>query len=308
MVDERTVPLVAPPLPTGAEQVLRPDHPLLAEHERRYEGHPAADASQWSRDYIGNTIDMRFFRANSGYVWQQWDVADPFRYGLTTYYTRLHDRLGLFDRLEEDGLFGAETYDVDGVRVSRDLLDSINELTFLDDELGISKRELTILDIGAGYGRLAHRTTTAYENVKYLCTDAIPLSTFLSSYYLDFRGVADRAAVIPLDEVAEAVAGMRIDLAVNIHSFSECPASAITWWLDLLAENDVRHLMIVPNTDTRLLSKELEGPKVDLRPLLGARGYELARVRPKYGSSDFMQKHGLHGRFPMFYFLFERRR
>jgi hypothetical protein len=116
-VTERTVPLRPPPLPADAEEVLRPDHPLLAEYERRYEGH----------------------RANSGYVWQQWDAADPFRYGLTTYYTRLHDRLGLFEKLDEDGLFGAETYDVDGIRVSRDVLDSINELTFLDDELGISQ-------------------------------------------------------------------------------------------------------------------------------------------------------------------------
>jgi hypothetical protein len=138
-VTERTVPLRPPPLPADAEEVLRPDHPLLAEYERRYEGHPATDASQWSRDYIRSTIDMQFFRANSGYVWQQWDAADPFRYGLTTYYTRLHDRLGLFEKLDEDGLFGAETYDVDGIRVSRDVLDSINELTFLDDELGISQ-------------------------------------------------------------------------------------------------------------------------------------------------------------------------
>jgi SAM-dependent methyltransferase len=166
---------------------------------------------------------------------------------------------------------------------------------------------VTILDIGAGYGRLAHHATTAFANVTYVCTDAIPLSTFVSRDYLHFRGV-DRATVIPLDRIADEIAGTKVDLAVNIHSFSECPASAITWWLDLLAENEVQHVMIVPNTDTRLLSKEREGPKVDLRPLLTGRGYELVRLRPKYGSSDFMWRHGLHGRFPMFYFLFERRR
>jgi len=249
---------------------------------------------------------MRFFRGNSAYVWQQWDAADPFRYGLATYFTRLHDRLGLFERLHEDGLFGAETYDMDGLLVSRDLLDSIAELTFLDDELGISERDVTILDIGAGYGRLAHRATTAFDNVTYLCTDAIPLSTFLSGYYLDFRGVTKRAHVVPLDEIATIIAGRRVDIAVNIHSFSEAPFSAIEWWLDLIVENDVQHLLIVPNTDTRLLSKELAGPKVDLMPVIEARGFELVRMRPKY-FSDFMQKHGLHGPFPMFYFLFARR-
>jgi putative sugar O-methyltransferase len=295
-------------LPPGAKDFLRPDNSRLLEYERRYEGHPAADFSQWSSEYIRHEIDMRFFRANSAYVWQQWDDADTFRYGLTTYYVRLHDRLCLLERLHEDGLFGAETYDIDGTLVSRDLLDSIIELTFLDDELAISQGDMTILDIGAGYGRLAHRATTAFENVTYLCTDAIPLSTFLCEYYLDFRGVADRSTVLPLDEVAEAIAGRKIDLAVNIHSFSESPLTAIEWWLDLLADNDVDHLMIVPNQQLRLVSKEREGPKVDFMPVVRASGFELVRLRPKYGSSEFVQKHGLHGPFPMFYFLFKRRR
>jgi hypothetical protein len=298
----------APPLPQGAEAVLRPDHPMLADYERRYAGHPTAVPSQWSHDYIRNTIEMRSFRANNSYVWQQWDRADPFRYGLATYFTRLHDRLGLFDRLGEDGLFGAETYDIDGLLVSRDLLDSIGELTFLDDELEISKGDVTILDIGAGYGRLAHRTTTAFENVTYLCTDAVPLSTFLSSYYLEFRGVDDRARVIPLDRIEDALAGRKIDLAVNIHSFAECPVSAIGWWLDLLAASDVAHLLIVPNTKTRLLSKERDGPRIDFMPLVESAGFELVRTRAKYAGSDFMQEHGLHGAFPTYYFLFARRR
>ena len=292
-------------LPPSAEEILRPDHPLLAEYAQRYQGHPAAESTQWSADYIRSSIDMRCFRANSGYVWQQWDAADPFRYGLTTYYTRLHDRLGLFGLLEEDGLFGAETYDVDRVLVSRDLLDSISELTFLDDELGISEGDVMILDIGAGYGRLAHRASTAFENVRYLCTDAIPLSTFLSSYYLDLRGVGNRATVVPLDEITGALRGERIDLAINIHSFSEMPITAIDWWLQLLGENDVRHLMIVPNQATRLVSKERQGPKVDFLPHVEAAGFELKRMRPKY-QSEFMQKHGLHGPFPAYYFLFER--
>jgi len=301
----------APPppasLPPGAEDVLRPDHPLLADYEKRYAGHPAAISSQWSQDYIRNSIDMRLFRSNNSYVWQQWDSADPFRFGLATYYTRLHDRFGLFDRLGEDGLFGAETYDIDGTTVSRDLLDSIAELTFLEEEVGLSREGVTILDIGAGYGRLAHRATTAFENVTYLCTDAVPLSTFISGYYLRFRG-ADRATVIPLDEIEGAVADTQIDVAVNIHSFAECPIDAIKWWLDLLSRSTAEHLMIVPNTKDRLLSKERHAPRVDFKPLVGAAGFELVRTQPKYGDSDFMQKHGLHGSFPMFYFLFARRR
>jgi putative sugar O-methyltransferase len=298
-----TTPLPSPPLPPGAGDVLRVDHPLLAEYTSRYRGHPAATWSQVEQRLRRQQHRHSAVPRQQQDVWQRWG-DDAYRYVLTTNFTRLHDRLGLFERLDEDGLFGAETYDIDGSRISRDLLGSITELNFLDEQLDISRRDLTILDIGAGYGRLAYRAATAFANVEYLCTDAIPLSTFLSRYYLDFRGAA-RARVVPLDEIA-GDAGRHVDVAVNIHSFSEAPISSIRWWLDLAAENGVEHLMIVPNTDTRLLSKELDGPKVDLRPLIEAKGFRLVHMRPKY-QSEFVQQHGIHGRFPTYYFLFARR-
>jgi hypothetical protein len=129
----------------------------------------------------------------------------------------------------------------------------------------------------------------------------------LSSYYLGFRGAGDRAKVIPLDEIAGELTGRKIDLAVNIHSFAECPIHVIDWWLKLLSENDVDRLMIVPNTKDRLLSKERNAPRRDFMPLVEAAGFELVRKQPKYGSSEFMQRHGLHGPFPMYYLLFARR-
>jgi hypothetical protein len=110
-----------------------------------------------------------------------------------------------------------------------------------------------------------------------------------------------------LDEIAKAVTETHIDVAVNIHSFAEAPIAAISWWLDLLARSTVRHLLIVPNT-TRLLSKERNAPRVDFMPLVRDAGFDLIRTRPKYGDSEFMQEHGLHGPFPVFYFLFSRRR
>jgi hypothetical protein len=296
-------PLPSPPLPSGAAEVLRADHPLLAEYTSRYRGHPAATSSQWSPDYIRSSIDMQQFGApaatcgSSGATMHIATASPPTSRASTTSW-------GCSSGSTRTAS-SAETYDIDGARIGRDLLDSITELNFLDEELDISRRDFTILDIGAGYGRLAHRATTAFANVDYLCTDVIPLSTFLSRYYLDFRG-ATRARVVPLDEIAGELAGRHVDLAVNIHSFSEAPISSIRWWLDLIAENDVEHLMIVPNTDTRLLSKELDGPKVDLRPLIEAKGFQLACMRPKY-QSEFVQRHGIHGPFPMYYFLFARR-
>jgi len=68
-------------------------------------------------------------------------------------------------------------------------------------------------------------------------------STFLCEYYLGYRGVARRALTIPLDMISTEIRHRRIDVALNVHSFSECPLRAICWWLDLLVANRVRHLM-----------------------------------------------------------------
>ncbi len=51
--------------------------------------------------------------------------------------------------------------------------------------------------------------------MEYLCTDAYATSTFLSEYYLNFRG-QPRASVVPLDEVQTALATHPVDLAVNV--------------------------------------------------------------------------------------------
>jgi len=289
-------------LPQGAGDVLRRDHPKLAEYERRYSDHPAAHSSVWSADHVRRAIDLPYFRRDNALLWQSRGASEV-RYGLTAYYTRRHDDLGLFDRLTEDGLFGADTYVVDDVVVSRDLLDSIAELKFLDEELGISTRATTVLDIGAGYGRLAHRGAAAFEDLNFVCVDAVPISTFLCEYYLSFRGVKDRARTVPLDEVEESTEARSANLAVNIHSFSECPLTTIEWWLDLLATTRATHLMIVPNTRDRLLSTERSGRRLDFMPAVRARGFELVRKRPKYAHSDFVQTHGIY---PSVFYLFRR--
>ena len=288
------------PGPPGTDEELRPDNPRLVDLAARYRGHAAAAHSQWSDEFVAGHVDLRNFRGDNAYVWQRRLNTQTVHYALTTLYHERHAPLGLMDTLEEDGLFGAYTYDVDGRLVSRDLLDSVAELTFLEELLGLSSLpNPTILDVGAGYGRLAHRTTSAFD-VTYLCTDAVALSTFLSEFYLRFRQ-AKGAEVIPLDEVATALEGRRVDVAVNVHSFSECPSSAVEWWLDLLVAHQVEHLMIVPNGD-RLLSTERSGDRRDLMPLLAARRFELVVDRPKYAHSATVQRHGVYpGRHLLFH-------
>jgi len=200
------------------------------------------------------------------------------------------DSMHLLQILEEDGMFGARRFGFrDSVLVSRDLLDSIVEIYSLSAQIPGGLMNASILDIGAGYGRLAHRLTNALTGVAHVyCADAIPLSTFLCEFYLKYRNV-ERASAVPLPDLESTLRSSEISVAVNIHSFSECAWSAIDWWISLLHKYRVRRLLIVPNPGdhggTRLLTQESDGSNREYTSLLAARSYRLVKVLPKYGSN-----------------------
>ncbi len=297
-------------LPQGADEYLNADNPRLAKLRSRYRDIrcPAVDHSLWT-DSHASLVDLKYFRGDNPYVWQYQDQNAEINYILTAYYLKSIDRLGLMERLKEDGLFGALTFQFDENTVlSRDLLDSVSEIAFLEETIEISKHDmLKVLDIGAGYGRFAHRLCASLPLVdKVICADAVAESTFLSEYYLRFRHVTDKAKVVPLDEIEKVLDDNEIHLAVNIHSFSECAMSAITWWLDLLCKHRVRYLFIVPNAGcdagTRLLTREPGATEwQDFMPEILSRGYRLATKRAKY-AAPVVQKYGVS---PTLYYLFE---
>ena len=163
--------------------------------------------------------------------------------------------------------------------MSRDLIESVNELAFLERELRLSARErFSVLDIGAGYGRLAHRAMEAYPQLDdYCCVDAIPESTLLSEYYLRHRGLAPRARVVSLDRVEAELQPGSFDLAVNVHSFPECTYAAVEWWVELLRRLEVPNLLVVPNEPDELLTLEADGSRRDFRELIERAGYRLSR-------------------------------
>jgi putative sugar O-methyltransferase len=287
---------------------LRPDAPELLDLRARYRTCDSAvtSATLWTDDLV-SPEDMRNFRADNAYVWQRrgpnmHDTA----YALTYYYVRSIDQLGLLSTLSEDELFGAYTLTADGRLISRDLLDSIVEIYFLQRYLNLTDTdEFTVLDIGAGYGRLAHRLTTALPNLgEYLCTDAIPVSTFLCDHYLRFRGLGERTRVVPLDEIEDVAAGQSIDLAVNIHSFSECTLAAINWWISLLARTGVQYLMVVPNTGHDGGQRLLTNDGKDFGQVITKHGYQPVACDPKF-SDSLVQSYGIN---PTYHHLFELRR
>jgi SAM-dependent methyltransferase len=298
-----------PKLPSGASEFLRSSNPRLAELRQQYRflESPAVQHSLWNSAYVQADLPLQCFRGDCAFVWQQRDLNLPCTYLLTYYFLCASGYQPLLDRLPEDELFGVYTMDNGASRLSRDRLDSAMEIAFLDRMFGISRRpNFRILDVGSGYGRLAHRLTQAYDNVSVFCVDAVPESTFLCEYYVRFRGASDRVQVVPLGSIESLLADTPIDLAVNVHSFSECTYGAICWWLDLLAGASVPHLMIVPNADwhggRELFSFEPDRTRKNFRPLLEERGYRLTTMEPKYREAS-MQQFGIT---PTHYFLFSR--
>jgi hypothetical protein len=297
-------------LPAGAAQDLATDHPRLAELRARYARSelPMALRTMWGADYLERELDLTRFRGDNVYVWQFRNVGASAHHKYYVYLRDLatRDPLGLLGKLKEDGLFGCWVFDYpDWPPVSRDLLDSINELYFLERHTQLLSRPgMTVLDIGAGYGRLAHRALAAAPQLSaWLCTDAVPESTFLCEYYLRFRGCLDRAQVLPLDELDAKLAGRKIDVAVNIHSFSEMSGKAIDGWLSRVAAHGVPWLLIVPNDGERLISSEEDGTRPSFEPLLAKHGYALAVKEPVFADPTLREFMNISDHF----FLFRRR-
>ncbi len=292
-------------LPDGAAEYLVIDNPRLRELRERYAEFQARASVPivWTDEYV-QSYGLQSFRGDNCYVWQTKDPnCDEINYCLTAYYAQAIDRLGVLQNNSEDGLFGVHTYPISSRDFSRDILDSTAELNFLEKHLNLSSREnLQILDIGAGYGRLAHRTASTLSNLStYFCTDAVPESTFLSEYHIKFRNLKDRVTVVPLDEIEECIRQQDIDLAVNIHSFSECSLEAIEWWLALLAAGKVRNLFIVPNSSDHGGERLALNSGEDFSALVEKYGYILKIKAPKY-EDPLVQKFGVS---PTWYYLYQ---
>ena len=291
--------------PSELAEVLTPSNPRLKELERAYRtfDDPVNSHTQWGAELTSDVTDLWFFRGDNSYLWQYTRSPELNRlrtYVFATYVRRIDAGGWLGGALREDGAFGCITVDFDTLGVvSRDLLDSVNELSFLDrqDLLGGSP---TVLDIGAGYGRLAHRALAAAPAIeRYYCIDAIPRSTFLCEAYVRHRGIEDRCVVLPLTEMSSVSAG-DVDLAVNVHSFSEMPERAIRGWVEWLARLEVPALFVVPNDRDRVLSSEEDGTRRDCSHVLADAGFELTLSEPTIDDPDVRDLLDIHDQFMLF--------
>lgn len=291
------------PLPPGAEDYLRKDNPRLLELQSAYAqlDWPVTVPSRWDQGMLDTWLHLGWFRGDNPYVWQYRlldQQAQDFKYFIFLRHVLDRDSDNLLERLGEDGAFGCWLFDYEGYpRCSRDLLDSVLEINFLDRQWQIlNTPNLRVLDIGAGYGRLGYRWSQAAPHLAdYCCTDAIPESTFLCEYYTRFRKVAPPVRVAPLHEVPQLSSGS-FDIAVNVHSFSECTREAITWWVEQLCRLEIPRLFLVPNEAEGFCSTEADHSRLDATGVLENAGYRLVHEEPAFDDPAVRQLLDVHDR------------
>lgn len=268
---------------------LSRDDERLKQLEIEYAKLNLVPVSAWKEWAQG--IDIQNFRAEHGYMAQMWNMTEG-RYQNTYDYAL---SLGMDDMLKylgEDGAFGCVTFERDGVKFSRDLLDSAFEIRFLEENLGLRSYGYAgpnVLDIGAGYGRFAHRLVQWRPEGTYVdCVDAVPLSTYLCRYYLQYRGVHGSSCSVPLHKLGVYNAGLSwpIDLACNMQSFSEMPLAAVDFWLGLCAAMNIPYFFLEPHSGDLVhphyVTTEVDGTRGDYYPLFAKHGYKLKVQQPKF--------------------------
>ena len=221
-------------------------------------------------------IDLANFRSDNVYVWQKRNLTIE-NYLVSYLLTRIADKADLLAQLSENGNYGVEFFEFSSRKISRDLLDSVLEINFMIDMVGLdSLAKFRVLDIGAGYGRLGRNLARVFPEMKIGCIDAIPLSTAISEYYLGEEIERGQIKVYSLSQLDE-LANSSFDLAVNIHSFSEMSLSSVEDWIGFLKKAKVPRVFIVPNPkELRLNSGE------DFRGIFERFGYKVSTVRSKF--------------------------
>lgn len=146
---------------------------------------------------------------------------------------------------DKDKPFGVEPWLVNTKhygKVSRAWLETNREIDIISQHVDING--LSILDVGAGYGRLASVLSKHVKN--YIATDAVEISTSICKYYTQLYNAP--VQVMSLSDLFIAYKTNtlpKFDLAINVHSWNECNKDTIEQWLNFLKDIKVPYLFTV---------------------------------------------------------------
>ena len=169
-------------------------------------------------------------------------------------YARRRDRYGLLQALDEP-LIGRPVYiDYEGHRVSEDLCNSVLEFTAIREALPAQAPLRKVIELGAGYGRLAWVFLSALPDVRCTIVD-IPPALAISERYLStlfpdrrvfrfrrFDSHAEVAEELASAQIAfmtpnqlELLEPQRADLFVNVSSLHEMRPDQIAHYFGVIA-------------------------------------------------------------------------
>jgi putative sugar O-methyltransferase len=170
-------------------------------------------------------------RAWQGVAWprrERWLYVFAVR--LLWEYARRHDPLGV-TRLAEPELGDPLPVRWRGRLISQDLANSALEVSAMAQALG-GREPISILEIGAGYGRLGHALLSVFPSASYTVVDIEPART-IAEWYLT-RLLPCREVRFLTPQQAAALPGGSISLGLSVSSLQEMTAVQIEEYLKLL--------------------------------------------------------------------------
>jgi putative sugar O-methyltransferase len=150
-----------------------------------------------------------------------------------------------FDRWQESAIGAPQSYSFDGLRLTPGGI--VNALTSFRivghcRAAGLDRRPLRVLEIGAGYGQVAHQLLQQLDVETYAVCD-LPENAFLSAFYLQANW-PERSAALVADEDARRDAALVFtvppllerlegpwDIVLNSYSFQEMTRESVDSYL-----------------------------------------------------------------------------
>ncbi|MFH9070592.1 putative sugar O-methyltransferase [Streptomyces alboflavus] len=141
---------------------------------------------------------------------------------------------------------------LDGTSVCLDYLQAALELGFIEKELDL--RGGRVLEIGAGYGRLAHAMLSNYDLDSYCVIDLKNTLSLSRSYLREVLSEKQFAKMrfVQVDDVTASLDTAQFDLCVNIHSMTE-----------MIPETVEEYLRLIDRTCTAFFVKNPVGKYID---------------------------------------------
>jgi putative sugar O-methyltransferase len=144
-----------------------------------------------------------------------------------------------------------------GETICMDYLQAVLELKFISGQIDLDG--LSILEIGAGYGRTAHTLMSNHNVSMYYIIDlenGLQLAVRYLETVLDDEQF-EKIRFVPAAEVGDLPRPMRVDLCINIDSFAEMDPTVVRSYLAIVA--DSCHYFYTKNPVGKYLDMSLDG-------------------------------------------------